>query len=104
MCDILVHTPPVRLRPQTQTGALPARSQRAAQIVMRPLLLHASSSSPKPEPRRVIHLEFAVDDLPVGWSGTKRFDGNAGLCRPLIHVQITGGDLVDGQSLRFRTT
>lgn len=35
-------------------------------ILMRPLLLHASSSSLKPEPRRVIHLEFAADDLPGG--------------------------------------
>jgi ectoine hydroxylase-related dioxygenase (phytanoyl-CoA dioxygenase family) len=35
-------------------------------IFMRPLLLHASSSCSKPQPRRVIHLEFAVDDLPAG--------------------------------------
>jgi hypothetical protein len=33
---------------------------------MHPLLLHASSSSSQPEPRRVIHLEFADDDLPGG--------------------------------------
>jgi len=35
-------------------------------LLRRPLLLHASSSSAKPEPRRVIHLEFAVDELPNG--------------------------------------
>ena len=35
-------------------------------MLMRPLLLHASSSSSKPEPRRVIHLEYAADDLPGG--------------------------------------
>jgi Phytanoyl-CoA dioxygenase (PhyH) len=35
-------------------------------ILMRPLLVHASSRSLKPEPRRVIHLEFAADDLPDG--------------------------------------
>ncbi|HTE87683.1 MAG TPA: phytanoyl-CoA dioxygenase family protein, partial [Terriglobales bacterium] len=39
---------------------------RGGAILMRPLLLHASSSSLKPEPRRVIHLEFAADDLPDG--------------------------------------
>jgi ectoine hydroxylase-related dioxygenase (phytanoyl-CoA dioxygenase family) len=33
-------------------------------ILMRPLVVHASSSCTLPEPRRVLHLEFAVDDLP----------------------------------------
>jgi ectoine hydroxylase-related dioxygenase (phytanoyl-CoA dioxygenase family) len=32
-------------------------------LVMRPLLLHASSPSRKPDHRRVIHLEFAAEDL-----------------------------------------
>jgi ectoine hydroxylase-related dioxygenase (phytanoyl-CoA dioxygenase family) len=35
-------------------------------LLMRPLLVHASSSCLKPEPRRVIHLEFAAADLPDG--------------------------------------
>jgi ectoine hydroxylase-related dioxygenase (phytanoyl-CoA dioxygenase family) len=35
-------------------------------ILMRPLLVHASSSCSKPEPRRVIHLEFAAEELPDG--------------------------------------
>lgn len=37
-------------------------------LVMRPLLLHASSASDadKPHHRRVIHLEFAADPLPFG--------------------------------------
>jgi ectoine hydroxylase-related dioxygenase (phytanoyl-CoA dioxygenase family) len=35
-------------------------------ILMRPLLVHASSSCSRPEPRRVIHLEFAADELPDG--------------------------------------
>jgi ectoine hydroxylase-related dioxygenase (phytanoyl-CoA dioxygenase family) len=39
---------------------------RGGAILMRPLLLHASYSCSKPEPRRVIHLEFAADDLPGG--------------------------------------
>jgi ectoine hydroxylase-related dioxygenase (phytanoyl-CoA dioxygenase family) len=39
---------------------------RGGAILMRPLLVHASSSSSQPEPRRVVHLEFAADDLPNG--------------------------------------
>jgi ectoine hydroxylase-related dioxygenase (phytanoyl-CoA dioxygenase family) len=35
-------------------------------LVMRPLLLHASSSCMLPKPRRVIHLEFAAAELPHG--------------------------------------
>jgi ectoine hydroxylase-related dioxygenase (phytanoyl-CoA dioxygenase family) len=35
-------------------------------ILMRPLLLHASSPAVKPLPRRVIHLEFAAEQLPDG--------------------------------------
>ncbi len=39
---------------------------RGGAMLMRPLLLHASSSCSKPEPRRVIHLEFAAENLPGG--------------------------------------
>jgi ectoine hydroxylase-related dioxygenase (phytanoyl-CoA dioxygenase family) len=39
---------------------------RGGAILMRPLLVHASSSCSKPEPRRVIHLEFAAEELPSG--------------------------------------
>lgn len=35
-------------------------------LLMRPLLLHASSPSQIPAHRRVIHLEFAADELPDG--------------------------------------
>jgi ectoine hydroxylase-related dioxygenase (phytanoyl-CoA dioxygenase family) len=35
-------------------------------LLMRPLLLHASSPSQSPAHRRVIHLEFAADELPNG--------------------------------------
>jgi len=37
-------------------------------LLMRPLLLHASSASQSPRHRRVIHLEFAADALPGGLS------------------------------------
>jgi ectoine hydroxylase-related dioxygenase (phytanoyl-CoA dioxygenase family) len=35
-------------------------------LLMRPLLLHASSACVVPKPRRVIHLEFAAEELPHG--------------------------------------
>ena len=35
-------------------------------LVMRPLLLHASSPACQPKHRRVIHLEFAIQSLPYG--------------------------------------
>jgi ectoine hydroxylase-related dioxygenase (phytanoyl-CoA dioxygenase family) len=35
-------------------------------LLMRPLLLHASSDSRRPGHRRVIHIDFAAEDLPFG--------------------------------------
>jgi ectoine hydroxylase-related dioxygenase (phytanoyl-CoA dioxygenase family) len=35
-------------------------------VLMRPLLLHASSRATKPGHRRVLHLEFATGELPGG--------------------------------------
>jgi ectoine hydroxylase-related dioxygenase (phytanoyl-CoA dioxygenase family) len=35
-------------------------------LIMRPLVLHASSACNIPKPRRVIHLEFAAAELPRG--------------------------------------
>jgi len=39
---------------------------RGGALLMRPLLLHASSKCVVPKPRRVIHLEFAASALPLG--------------------------------------
>ena len=39
---------------------------RGGALLMRPLLLHASSPCAVPKPRRVIHLEFAAEELPQG--------------------------------------
>jgi hypothetical protein len=39
---------------------------RGGALLMRPLLLHASSKCVVPKPRRVIHLEFAASELPLG--------------------------------------
>jgi hypothetical protein len=41
--------------------------------LMCPLLVHASSSALKPEQRRVVHLEFAADELPGGLEWYERF-------------------------------
>ncbi len=35
-------------------------------LLMRPLVLHSSSACAIPKPRRVIHLEFAAEELPQG--------------------------------------
>jgi ectoine hydroxylase-related dioxygenase (phytanoyl-CoA dioxygenase family) len=35
-------------------------------LLMRPLLLHASSASTAPTQRRVIHFDYAAAELPVG--------------------------------------
>jgi ectoine hydroxylase-related dioxygenase (phytanoyl-CoA dioxygenase family) len=41
-------------------------------LLMRPLLIHASCSCATPKPRRVIHLEFAAEDLPGGLAWHER--------------------------------
>ena len=75
------HNGPLRVIPDShQAGCLSAEEvatwskrpsvictvPKGGAILMRPLLVHASSSSSKPEPRRVIHLEFAAAGLPDG--------------------------------------
>jgi hypothetical protein len=41
-------------------------ADRGGAVLMRPLLLHASSRATKPGHRRVLHLEFAAGELPGG--------------------------------------
>ena len=50
---------------------VPCTCARGGALVMRPALLHASSPATRPGHRRVVHLEFAADDLPHGlrWHG-----------------------------------
>ena len=45
---------------------VPCVAAAGAAVLMRPLLLHASSSATRPGHRRVIHLEFCAADLPGG--------------------------------------
>lgn len=53
-----------RRRTLTPSVACPVPSGGA--LLMRPLLLHASSASQSPRHRRVIHLEYAAEPLPAG--------------------------------------
>lgn len=53
-----------RQRALTPGVACPVPSGGA--LLMRPLLLHASSASQSPRHRRVIHLEYAAEPLPGG--------------------------------------
>lgn len=45
---------------------VPCTCARGGALVMRPAILHASSPATRPGHRRVVHLEFAADDLPHG--------------------------------------
>lgn len=49
---------------------------RGGALLMRPLLLHTSSPCVVPKPRRVIHLEFATDELPQGLEWFDRIPTN----------------------------
>ena len=46
--------------------AVPCLVPRGGVVMIRPLLLHASSAATEPRRRRVIHLEYAVDSLTEG--------------------------------------
>jgi ectoine hydroxylase-related dioxygenase (phytanoyl-CoA dioxygenase family) len=46
--------------------AVPCLVAKGGVVMMRPLLLHASSAATEPRRRRVIHLEYATDALPGG--------------------------------------
>jgi ectoine hydroxylase-related dioxygenase (phytanoyl-CoA dioxygenase family) len=51
---------------EQKSGCVTCTVPRGGALVMRPLLLHASSACTVPKPRRVIHFEFAAEDLPEG--------------------------------------
>jgi ectoine hydroxylase-related dioxygenase (phytanoyl-CoA dioxygenase family) len=58
-------------RGRRQREAVSCTSARGGALVMRPLILHASSPATVPAHRRVVHLEFAATELPFGleWHG-----------------------------------
>lgn len=47
-------------------------AQAGDALLMRPLLLHASSPASTPQHRRVVHLEFAAEELPEGLAWAER--------------------------------
>ena len=49
-----------------RSTAVTCAMQRGGALIMRPLLLHASSASTIPGHRRVIHFDYAAVDLPGG--------------------------------------
>jgi ectoine hydroxylase-related dioxygenase (phytanoyl-CoA dioxygenase family) len=55
-------------------AAVPTCTGAGGALLMRPLLLHASSPSTTPAHRRVVHIEYAADDLPGGleWHDRRR--------------------------------
>lgn len=46
------------------TAPVACTGSRGSMVIMRPLLLHASSAAAAPRRRRILHLELAGDDLP----------------------------------------
>jgi ectoine hydroxylase-related dioxygenase (phytanoyl-CoA dioxygenase family) len=53
-------------------NAITCTAKRGDVILMRPLLLHASTTAKVPSSRRVVHLEFTADELPAGVSWRDR--------------------------------
>jgi ectoine hydroxylase-related dioxygenase (phytanoyl-CoA dioxygenase family) len=47
-------------------NAMTCIASRGDAVLMRPLLLHASTAAKVPSSRRVVHLEFTADHLPAG--------------------------------------
>ena len=58
-------------RRTTANGPVICEIKKGAALLMRPLILHASSPAQNPSHRRVLHIEFATQDLP---NGLKWFD------------------------------
>jgi ectoine hydroxylase-related dioxygenase (phytanoyl-CoA dioxygenase family) len=53
-------------------GVVTCAVKRGGALLMRPLLLHASSAAARPLHRRVLHLEYSAHKLPGGleWYGS----------------------------------
>jgi hypothetical protein len=56
---------------RSQQDEIVCTAQAGDALLMRPLLLHASRRSKNQRPRRVLHLEYAAEELPGGlkWRG-----------------------------------
>jgi Phytanoyl-CoA dioxygenase (PhyH) len=53
---------------KAEIQAQPCIAARGDALLMRPLLLHASSRSTTTQHRRILHIEYASNDLPTGLS------------------------------------
>lgn len=51
---------------RAQMSATICEARKGDALLMRPLLLHSSSPSTNPNHRRVLHIEYATQDLPNG--------------------------------------
>jgi ectoine hydroxylase-related dioxygenase (phytanoyl-CoA dioxygenase family) len=51
---------------QAEMAPVTCEVERGGVVVMKPLVLHASSPARNPGHRRVIHIDFAAVDLPPG--------------------------------------
>jgi hypothetical protein len=56
-----------------RTACVECLVPRGGLLVMRPLLLHASSPASAPAHRRVLHLEYAAEALPDGLEWHERW-------------------------------
>ena len=72
-CGGRLTAPEIQLQ-RTLTASVPCPVPSGGALLMRPLLLHASSASQSPRHRRVIHLEYAAEPLPGGlqWHRSRR--------------------------------
>jgi hypothetical protein len=61
-----------QIRRWPKENALTCIADRGDAILMRPLLLHASSAAVVPTSRQVIHIEYAAEDLPDGMEWYER--------------------------------
>jgi ectoine hydroxylase-related dioxygenase (phytanoyl-CoA dioxygenase family) len=50
---------------QAEVAPVTCAVRRGGGVLMKPLLLHASSAAARPSQRRVVHIDFAAVDLPV---------------------------------------
>jgi ectoine hydroxylase-related dioxygenase (phytanoyl-CoA dioxygenase family) len=55
-----------------KSAPVPCLVPAGGAVLMRPLLLHASSAARLPGPRRVVHLEYAAGELPGGLEWEER--------------------------------
>jgi ectoine hydroxylase-related dioxygenase (phytanoyl-CoA dioxygenase family) len=53
---------------QTEIAPITCEIESGGAVLMKPLVLHASSAASDPRHRRVIHIDFAAVDLPPGLS------------------------------------